>query len=170
MIGKKEDIVVFLMNADPDKTWELKEHRKKRSLTQNAYYWVLCGQVAQKTQISQAEIHNRNLRDMSIVERVDGELIPVYLPDTDEGELIALQSETFHIKPTAQTKEGKDGKMYRCYVMLRGSHTFNTAEMSALLDLMIQEAQAQGIETMTPAQLERMRELERANEQKNKGH
>lgn len=48
--------------------------------------------------------------------------------------------------------------------MLRGSHTFNVAEMSGLLDLMIQEAEAQGIETITPDELAHIREMEAQRE------
>ena len=157
MIGKANDIVLFLMNADKEKLWDLTEHKEKRTLSQNAYYWVLAGKVAQRTHITTQEIHNRNLRDLGLVLRIDGALVPVYLPDNDESEKISLHADTYHIKPTSSVKEGKDGKLYRCYVMLRGSSTFNTEEMTALLELMIQEAKAQGIETLTPDELERMR-------------
>ena len=167
--GKPSDLVLYLMSADKDKAYDLTEHREKRSLSQNSYYWALVGKVAQKTRIPSAVIHNQNLRDLGLVLRVNDALVPVYLPDTDEAEKTALNADTYHIKPTSKTKEGNGGKLFRCYVMLRGSSTFNTDEMTALLDLMIQEAKAQGIETMTPAELDHMRELER-NAQKNKGN
>lgn len=167
--GKPNDLVMFLMSADRDSVWDLTEHKEKRSLSQNAYYWVLCGKVAQKSGVSSSEIHNQNLRDLGLVLRINDALVPVYLPDTDEAEKQALNAETYHIKPTSRVKEGKDGKLYRCYVMLRGSSTFNTDEMSALLDLMIQEAVANDIEVMTPDEIAHMRELER-NAQKDKGH
>lgn len=167
--GKAADIVTYLMNAEKDKEWDLTEHKTKRSLSQNSYYWVLLGKVAQKTKIPSAEIHNRNLRDLGLVLRINDELVPVYLPDDDESEKTVLNAETYHLKPTSATKIGKNNKNYRCYVMLRGSSSFNVDEMAALLDLMIQEAKAQDIETLTPSELEHMRELER-NAQKNKGH
>lgn len=159
--GKPSDLVVYLMTADKDALFDLSAHKAKRSLSQNSYYWALLGQVAQKTRIPSAVIHNQNLRDLGLVLRVNDEVVPIYLPDTDEAEKTALEAETYHIKPTSQVKEGKDGKLFRCYVMLRGSSSFNTEEMTALLDLMIQEAKAQGIETMTPSELAHMRELER---------
>lgn len=164
MTGTKEQIVVFLMGQeDKKKLWDLEEHKEKRRLTQNAYYWLLVGKVAAKTHIHSTEIHNRNLRDLGLVERMNGSVIPVYIPDTDEAEKNALLSETFHIKPTSQTKEGKDGT-YRCYVLLRGSSDMNVEEFSALTDLIIQEAQSQGIETLPPNELAHMRELERQAE------
>jgi len=170
MTGNAEQIVVFLMGQqDKEKQWDLSEHKEKRRLTQNAYYWTLVGKVAQKTRIPSAEIHNRNLRDLGLVERMNGSVIPVYIPDTDEAEKNALLSETFHIKPTAQVKEGKDGN-YRCYVLLRGSHDMNVEEFSALTDLIVQEAQAQGIEVLTPNELAHMRELEKMAEERRGGN
>ena len=169
LTGKAADIVTFLMQADREKIWDLTEHKERRSLSQNAYYWVLLGKVAQKSGVSSSVIHNQNLRDLGLVLRINDELVPVYLPDDDASEKTALNAETYHLRPTSKTKIGKNDKVYRCYVMLRGSSTFNVDEMTALLDLMIQEAKAQGIETMTPAELEHMREIER-NAQSNKGN
>ena len=51
-----------------------------------------------------------------------------------------------------------DGKAYRVYLLLRGSHTYNTEEMSILIDGTVQDAKEQGIETATPDELERMKQ------------
>jgi len=161
IIGKANDLVLFLMGADRDTLWDLTEHKEKRSLSQNAYYWVLLGKVAQKIGISASEIHNLNLRELGLVLRVNESLVPIYLPDDDKTEKSVLHAETYHLKPTSQVKEGKDGKPFRCYVMLRGSSTFNVEEMAALLSLMVQDAKAQGIETMTPEELAHMKEVEK---------
>lgn len=157
------------MEQPPEKEWDLQEHKNKRSRSQNSYYWELAGKVAEKTVKFGAninEIHNQNLRALGLRECIDGQPIPVYLPDTDEAEKTALNAEKYHLKPTSQTKEGKDGKMFRCYVMLRGSHTFNTSEMSALVDLMVQEAASVGVQTLTPTELAKIRQLEEQAEQK----
>jgi hypothetical protein len=130
---------------------------------------MLAGKVASKTARFGANvnmIHNRNLRELGLTERINDELICVYIPDTDKAEEETLNAESYHVKPTSQTRLGKDGQIFRCYVMLRGSHTFNTAEMSALVDLMVQEAKAVGVETMTPQELEHIRQLERDAERR----
>lgn len=46
--------------------------------------------------------------------------------------------------------------MYRTYMMLRGSHEYDTREMSQLIDGLISECREVGIETLTPGELERM--------------
>lgn len=165
--GNKEDIVLFLMGQeDRNKLWDLTEHREKRKLNQNAYYWQLAGQVARKTKVTINEIHNRNLRDLGLLARVNGCPVTVLIPDTDEGERGALEAETFHIKPTSKVALGKDGVTYRYYLMLRGSSDYDVKEFSALVDLMVQEAIAQNIEVLTPAELAHMRELEKQAEQR----
>jgi hypothetical protein len=167
MIGNSQEIVVFLMGQqDKEKQWELSDYEKKRSKNQNSYYWSLVGEIAKKTHISSNEIHNRNLRDLGLVARMDGSLVHIYLPDTDQTERDALESQTFHIKPTSQVKAGNDGRNYRRYVMLRGSSDMTVQEFSALTDLIIQEAQSLGIETLPPDKLAHMRELERQAEQR----
>lgn len=168
MIGTANDIVLFLMNAagDRNKKWEIEEYKEKRSLSQNSYYWVLVGKIAKKSGVSATEVHNRNLRSLGLVMLFNDKIIPVYIPDTDEAERQALESDTVHMKPTGQVKEGKDGIMRRCYVMLRGSSTFDVEEMTALLNLAVQDAKALGIETLTPNELLHMKELEKQREER----
>ena len=51
--------------------------------------------------------------------------------------------------------------------MLRGSSDMNVDEMSALLNFMVQDATAQGIDVMRPDELAHLKELEKANEKHN---
>lgn len=161
MVGLANDIITFLMVRKSDgKTYELKEFRRKRTLTQNAYYWVLVGKIADAIHERKSVVHNTLLRDYGQIEMLDGKAIRMPIPDTDAAEHQALCSDTFHIRPTSQVREGKDKTMYRTYVLLRGSSEYNTAEMKYLLDGCIQEAKQQGIETLTPSELEDMRQHE----------
>ena len=163
---KANELIMFLASQDQSSVWDLQEHKEKRSLTQNAYYWKLAGEVAKKSIKYGAninEIHNRNLRELGLREYINDQPLCIYLPDTEEAEKTSLNAESYHLKPTSQTKVGKDGTVFRCYVMLRGSHTFNTDEMSALVDLMIQEAVAVGVEVISPRELAQMREWEKTH-------
>ena len=65
---------------------ELKQHREKRSLNANAYYWCLLTKLAKVHGWTNAEAHNRMLREYGQFERVEGQLITVPLPDTDQTE------------------------------------------------------------------------------------
>lgn len=50
--------------------------------------------------------------------------------------------------------------------MLRGSSTYDTAEMSTLINGLVEECKDLGIETMTPQELERMMALYEQNRRK----
>lgn len=145
----------------------VKRHRKKRSLDANAYYWQLLTKLADKLRVSKPYLHNILLRQYGQPEVIDGQMVYLVLPDSDSGAKRADEAETYHIRPTAQVKAGNDGKMYRTYLMLRGSSTYDTAEMSTLIDGLIDECKAQGIETLPPNEIERMMTVYDQNWRKN---
>ena len=53
----------------------------------------------------------------------------------------------------------RDGAAFRAYIMLRGSSTYDTREMSELINGLVSECREMGIETMTPDQLAEMMAL-----------
>lgn len=156
MTGNAEKIIVWLMNQDKNKLYDIKEHRSRRSMDANAYYWVLVGKLAKKLNISTARLHNLLLRDHGLPFMIDGHISMQPIPDTEAAEEQVLESSTYHLKPTSGVIEGKDG-IYRWYIVLRGSSTYNTEEFSGLLNRIVAECKEQGIETMTPEELHRMR-------------
>ena len=137
-------------------TVEAKPWRAKRSLDANGYYWCLLTKLAEAIRVSKPAAHNLMLRRYGQVETVDGKPIYLVLPESDEAEEKALEAETYHIKPTSEVKAGKDGRMYRTYIMLRGSSSYDTREMSVLIDGLVDECKRVGIETMTPEELARL--------------
>ena len=143
------------------------QHREKRTLTQNAYYWTLLSKLSAKLQISNARLHNMLLRDVAPPWVIDGKMCMQPIPNTDKAENAVLEETTFHLKPTSGIIVGNDQDIYRWYVVLRGSSTFDTAEMTALLNRLVEECKTQGIETLPPEELERMRQMALQQERKN---
>ena len=127
---------------------EIKRHRKRRSLDQNAMYWSILGQLAKALRISDSRAHNLMLRRYGAVETIDGKTIKLVLPDTDEAAQRADEAESYHIKPTSQVKVGTDGINYRTYLLLKGSHDMDTAEMKRLIDGVMDEAKQMGLELL----------------------
>lgn len=156
MTGTAMQVIQWLTTQKDGQLWEIKKHTKKRTLSQNAYYWQLCGQIADAMRMPKEQVHNMMLRSYGQVERLAGGLVTVPIPDTEKAEQEVLRSMKYHLKPTSQVRAGAKG-MYRTYVMLKGSHDLTTEEMSILVDGIVQEAQQLGIETLTPAQLEELR-------------
>lgn len=151
-------IISFLVDSIPTDLEDLqkkdldvvaKPHREKRSLNANAYFHVLSGKIAEKLGTSLTHEKNRIIREYGQYEVIDG-MIPT-LTAKEKYEDKMLDIEGVHLKVVE--RPGGTVKM----AVMRGSHTYNTAEMSRLIDATVEEAKELGIETLTPDQLERMK-------------
>jgi hypothetical protein len=144
------------MQADREQLFDLTEHKdvKKRSLDSNAYFHVLCDKLRQKLNISMARCKNHLIADYGQFEYIGDEPM-VYKTNAPDDYMMEL--ETLHSKCIKVAKEnGKDVYFYRIY---RGSHTYNTEEMSKLIRGTVEECQLQGIEVATPDEIAKMQEL-----------
>lgn len=124
---------------------------QKRSLDANAYFHVLVGKIADALTISKTKAKNILISRYGQIEMVDEE--PVVIKTNIQPEQM-WEQEFLHCMPCKTTIENeKEVVFYRVY---RGSHTYDTKEMSVLINGTVEEAKALGIETMTPAEIERM--------------
>jgi hypothetical protein len=132
-----------------DYTVTIKKTRKRRSKDANAYYWTVCSALAEVTGVSRAEMHNillsRYGQDWTTE---DGRLRLIMLPDNDSY----LFEEKFHLRATDKTRY-IGGEIYREYVLVKPSHLYDSKEMARLIDGLVQEAHAVGIQTLTPKEL-----------------
>lgn len=150
VIGRLEDIKTGTVEVTVEPV------KKKRSLSANAFYWQLVGQMAAKLNISTSRVHNILLRRYGAPETIDGDELVCFIPDTEKAENEALEADTYHVKPTSATKVFKDGGTRRMYKILKGSHDYTTAEMSVLINGLCDECNHMGIATATPAEVEEM--------------
>lgn len=141
---------------EEDLSLNITKWRDRRSLTANAYYWVIVAKIADATNEPQPYIHNLLLRRYGVLDTIDGETMTVFIPDTDEAEEQALNDELRHMRPTSHTRAGKDGRMWRAYRLIKGSSKYDTKEFSTLLDGAVSEAKEMGLETLPEEELERM--------------
>lgn len=137
---------------DKDKlSIEVKPYRERRSLDANAYAWVLMDRLSEKLHKSKTEIYREYIKDIGGV----SETVCVRNSAVErlcEGWAkngIGWQTETFESKISGCTN----------VVLYYGSSTFTTAQMSALLDLIIQDCHEQGIVTDTPNEIASMKAL-----------
>lgn len=130
-----------------------KRHREKRSLNANAYFHLLCSRIAEVLHTGLTDVKNRLIREYGAFEFVDDK-IPTFRLKA-EYEDAMLSREDLHVKPVG--RDYTDGCEWVRFAFMRGSHTYNTAEMSRLIDGTVEEAKELGIETMTPDQIERMK-------------
>lgn len=155
MTGTTDQIAAFLIaQEDKTKTWDLSEHKDRRSLDSNSYFHVLCDKLRQALGISMSRCKNHLIADYGQIEYIDDEPV-IY--KTNAPEEIMLELEKVHTKCIKVTEEkGRKVYFYRVY---RGSHTYNSSEMARLIDGTIQECRQQDIETATPEQLAQMAAL-----------
>lgn len=157
MTGSTLQLIRWLTGQKPETVWDVKRHSNKRTLSQNAYYWQLVGQMADAVRLPKEQVHNELLRSYGQVKGIAGRLVAVSIPDTEKGWNEAVRMMTVHVKPTSQVKLGTKNMMFRTYVLIKGSSEMTTEEMSILLDGAVHEAQQLGIETLKPAELEAMK-------------
>lgn len=146
MLGTAETLVKWLFNQDRNKLFEIKEHKKKRTLTQNAYYWALVNEIANHMKLSKDEVHYRLLKDYSQVA------------------LITIKS-NIDIKGYIRYYEFEreadiNGIKFNVYKVYKGSSEMDKKEFNVLLDGTIQEAKQLGIPTLTPSEIAKLRYIE----------
>lgn len=124
----------------------VKKYRKGRSLDANAYAWVLIDKLAQRTRLSKAEVYRNAIRTIGGVSEtvcvVDKAVDRLCQGWSRNG--LGWQTETFPSKIEGCTN----------VTLYYGSSAYDTEQMSALIDSLVQECRAVGIETMPPEQLE----------------
>lgn len=124
------------------------KHKEKRSLDANAYFHVLVGKIADKITISKAKAKNILIAKYGQVELLPDGSPLIYKSNAPTEYMMEL--ETVHCIPV---KFVGDATFYKIY---RGSHTYDTKEMSVLIEGTVADAKELGIETMTPQELQRM--------------
>lgn len=150
MRGRPSDLVAWLFEQPKDKVFEIKEYHPKRSLNANAYAWALIGQIADVLRKSKEEVYF--------------EMLKAY----GQSEFVSVRSDIDvrgYFKHYEEYGKGHvEGREFTHYKVYKGSSEFDSREMAILLDGIIQEAKAQGIETITPAEKQRMLEEIRGRE------
>ena len=97
-------------------------------------------------------------------EFIDDKIVYFILPDrVDVNKL-----EGVHLKATSKTQTLSNGELNRVYIVMRGSHTYNSVEMARLIEGVISEAKELGIDTVTDQQ--KMEMLERWGIEYDKKH
>nr|DAK78411.1 MAG TPA: NinB protein [Caudoviricetes sp.] len=125
---------------------EIKEYRKKRSLDANAYFWLLAGKFAAKVRIPVDTIYRQYIRDIGD----NFEIVPVR---TDAKDRWVKNWESRGLGWLCNDLETSKLDGYTNIVCYYGSSTYDTAQMSRLIDLVVQDCKDQDIETATPEQL-----------------
>ena len=152
-LGK--DIIVTIVTASCEfqgnEVVEVKKQSKKRSLSANAYFHVLSDKIADAIGVSKPYAKNFLLARYGQRE-LDSNGEPLRLAVKEGIDL--MEREDIHTALVGY--DYIDGETYDIYEVVRGSHTYTSAEFNALLTGTTSEAKELGIETMTPQEIARL--------------
>ncbi len=131
-----------------DGDWDLRKAaaKQKRSLNANAYAWQLIDKIADKLRLSKLDVYRR-----AVAETPGVIAMQVCCRQEDAPKLIT-DWEAGHLGRQAQQWPNSDG--YVDVLLISGSSDYDTKQMSIFIGLLVQDAQALGIETKDPEDIQ----------------
>lgn len=152
LLTEQADACKAVEDMSDGKTYDvtIKEHRDRRSLDANAYFWTLLDKLAGVLRIKKEDLYRQYIRDIGgnsetvcVQERAVEKLI-----DGWRHNGIGWQTDTM------------PSKIKGCVnvTLYYGSSTYDTAQMSRLIDMVVQDCKDQSIETLPPDKLAGMME------------
>jgi hypothetical protein len=142
MIGKPENLLKWLYNQDKDKIFEIKEHKDKRSLSQNAYAWKLIMELGNVLRKSKEEVYLQMLKDYG-----QSEIVVILSTVNPHG----------YFKYYDKVRDVIiNGNIFTQYKIYKGSSEYDSREMSIFIDGIIQECKQLGIETLSPEMIAKL--------------
>lgn len=130
---------------------EIKQERPKRSLNANAYCWVLVGEIAENAGLPNDAVYETMLQRYS-----KAYTYIIVKPEATEQTIETLKAAHIYAYPIGDKDiNGKEGTQLQLFW---GSSTFDTKQMSRLIDGIVSEAKELGISTATPEELARMKQ------------
>lgn len=124
----------------------IKKHRKKRSLDANAYAWVLIDKIAEKKGLTKTEVYRHAIKEIGGV-----------------SDAICIQNKAVETMKRIWTSKGigwqvdeLESKIPGCttLILYKGSSEYDTKQFSALIDSLIQDCTALGIDVKTEEEIQ----------------
>ena len=142
MVGTSNKLITYLLEQEKDKQFEIKEYKPKRSLNANSYCWLLCDRIAQElskdgTTINKIEVYRDAILQVGVFTPEIWELKDY------EDHIRKFESQGLGNIVQEVAKKEKCIKVH-CYY---GSSTYNTKEMSRLIQILVELAESMNIET-----------------------
>ena len=126
---------------------EIKAHRNRRSLDANAYAWVLINRIAEKIGQSPTAVYRSTIRDVAgnnDIFTMKNEAVEKFIGGWQKNGL------GWNAEILAEAKTPGYTHVVACY----GSSTYDTAQMSRLIGLLVSECKELSIETRPPQEIE----------------
>lgn len=133
---------------DFDVEISVKRWRPKRSLDANGYAWVLIDQIAERLRISKTEVYRNAIKEIGGVSDAV----------CAQNSVVSHLRDMWSKKGLGWQSDVMPSKIPGCSVVILyyGSSEYDTEQMSRLIDYLVQDAEALGIETRTPQDIARL--------------
>lgn len=132
---------------DSELSIEIKRFRKRRSLDSNGYAWLLIDKLAAALNMTKTDVYRELIRNIGGVS--DTVCVPTKaverLRKGWEHNGLGWFSDEFPSKLEGCTN----------VILYYGSSSYDSQQMSRLIDLLVEDCKLQGIETATPDELEK---------------
>lgn len=139
------DALRWLCKFKNGKDYEIKQIRPKRSLDANAFCFVMLDKLSAVLKTPKEELYRRYIKEIGGVS--DTVCVPTKaverLVDTWEARGLGWQADTFPSKLEGCTN----------VILYYGSSVYDTAQMSRLIDCIVQDCTAIGIETKSEEEI-----------------
>ena len=144
-------ILDYVASLDDEIEYELviEKPKQERSNDANRYFWVLVGKLSEKIGVSPEEIYRTFIKDIG----GNYEVIPI------RDDAVETWIKNWRAKGIGwQCDIIGESKLrgYTNVICYYGSSTYTASQMQRLINLCVESCKEQGIETMTPEQLENM--------------
>lgn len=134
----------FLYKFDKKAIYDIKieKHRDIRSLKANNYSWALQSEIANVLRISKEEVHFEMLKSYGQRDYIS------MLANVNIDDYYNYYEEICTYK--------KNGNTFKSYMIYRGTHTYNSKEMSIFIEGVVQEAKQLDIETLEDKEIKEL--------------
>ena len=136
---------------DFDLNVAVKKFRQKRSPNANAYFWQLCEQIAEAVGLSKEDVYRDCIRHSGVFEDCE-------MPKEAAQGMSRMWRTIgigWFVERVDYAENGDDWLVRRYY----GSSSYDTKQMSRIIDYAVNEARNLGIETDTPEQINKIKSL-----------
>lgn len=141
--------LIETLDESKEYTIEVKEKKKKRSLNSNSYAWALLGKLAEKLRIPKTDIYRNYVKEIG----------------GNTKDIVCVQDKALDKLRSAWESNGLGwvtdtlpSKIDGCtnVILYYGSSTYDTAQMSRLIDMAVQDCKQFGIPTYDREELDRL--------------
>lgn len=144
------ELASYIDSLDNEKTYILtvKEKKKKRSLDANAYCWVLLDKIASQIHESKEDIYKGYIKNIG----GNSEIVCV------QNNAVEKLCECWGRNGLGWLTDTMKSKIEGCtnVVLYYGSSVYDSKQMSTLIDFIVQDCKALGIETYSAERLDKL--------------